>query len=228
MSVNNTSVFDTRVKKVVKMAFDVQNTKVLRDENKTILVSNLGTSLCAHLSEAYGENILAESDIDSEVVDRIFTVKEIAGVKFTLVDTEALTTISKDNVIGIIYNLENLHKFLAIDSSVNDKEVEPTKVSVETSAPKQELIPAGESNLPVTVSEADATINDNVMTQYLMNEVMQSVSGNAIATLTLMQKKQEGKLTKEALMKIATATSGMGFRNNPMANMMLMQTLNSI
>ena len=228
MSVNNISVFDVRVKKVVKMAFDIQNTEVLHDEKGTILVSNLGTNLCAHLSDVYGENILAESDIDSEVIDHIFTIKEIAGVRFTLVDTEALTIISKDNIIGIIYNLENLYKFLAIDSSVNNKEVEQTKASVESNVPKQELIPAGESSLPATVSEGGAVISDDVMTQYLMNEVIQSVSGNALASLTLMQKKQEGKLTREALMKIATATTGRGFRSSPMADMMLMQTLNSI
>ena len=215
-------VLETRINNAVQSAFNIQESLVAISETEEVFIlRKLGMKVSDYLKD----NILDFNnyDIDFEIIDAIFIVKVISGISMTVVDTDAFNDLSKDQLVSFIYSLDNLSSCLS--NSIKDYIEEHPEISKSKDIA---IIPekTGEV-IEKTEKKEEGVFTANYMNDYMFQQLMSTLGGNdPMLAMALMQKGEEGKLTKDVIMKLMTMAPN-GYRGG-MSNVFMMTYIHNL
>ena len=216
-------VLETRINNVVQSAFNIQESLVAISETEEVFIlRKLGMKVSDYLKE----NIFDcnDYDIDFEIIDAIFVVKVISGISMTVVDTDAFGDLSKDQLVSFIYSLDNLSSCLS--NSIKDYIEEHPEISKSKDIA---LIPEKTGDvIEKTEKKEEGVFTANYMNDYMFQQLMSTLGGgDPMLAMALMQKREEGKLTKDVIMKLMTMAPN-GFHRGGMSNVFMMTYIHNL
>ena len=216
---------ESRINKMIDLAFEIQAMPVaITDSEEVMILRRLGTDLSVYINENISPDDITSFDIDLEVIDEIFTTVSVSGVKMTTVNLNSLIDLQKDRIVNYIYTLENLKKLLINNLKDYVDETDTSEVSQSKALavvePKGELV--AKENTEVNIG-----FTNDVMEQFMFQQVSNAIGNNPMIQMILLQKQQEGKLNKAILMKLLSMAPS-GYVRGGMESVMLMNVLNSL
>lgn len=217
---------ESRINKMIDLAFEIQTLPVaITDSEEVMTLRKLGTDLSVYINENISPDDIASFDLDIEVIDEIFTVVNVSGINITTVNLDSLKDLQKDRIVNYIYTLENLKKLLI--GNIKDYVDELNVPEVSQSKALAVVEPKGELVAKETSTDVSMGFSNDIMEQFMYQQVSNAIGNNPMIQMILLQKQQEGKLNKAILMKLLSMAPS-GYVRGGMESVMLMNVLNNL
>ena len=220
-----TDISSTKAMALVKLAYEIQSLHVdLIDVDETIALMQWNLSIMELIESQWVKEDIDKYDIDWEVINGVFKKTPVCGNDMLLFKSGYVKELTKERYAYVMLNLQAFKTFLhdQVDQVDAQPSVSQSPAVVPVTSPNSpaekngELLPASEY--------AQST---DVMDDFMFNQIMSAVGNNMAISLTLMEKKTQGKLTKPVLTQLMTAIPD-GYMRGPWASMMVMNILNKL
>ena len=223
-----TDISSTKAMALVSLAYEIQSLHVdLIDTDETIVLMQWNLSIMELIESQWVKEDIDKYDIDWEVINGVFKKTPVCGNDMLLFKSGYVKELTKERYAYVMLNLQAFKTFLhdqvdQVDQVDSQQSVSQSTAVVPVSSANSLAEKNGEL-LPAT-EYAQST---DVMDDFMFNQIMGAVGNNMAISLTLMEKKTQGKLTKPVLTQLMTAIPD-GYMRGPWASMMVMNILNKL
>ena len=215
---------------LVVLAQEIQSLNIeLSDSDTSIKLMHLPCTIGEFVKDHLLQEDVDNYDIDAELIDGLFKRTTVCGIEMVLFKSNYVKELTKERYAYVMHNMNafkgllcELFEQVAMPHTSASKEVVPVSAS-------KEVVPVDESSekngefLPATAFANGVDMMDD----FMFNQIMSAVGNNMAISLTLMEKKTQGKLTKPVLTQLMTALPD-GYMRGPWASMMVMNILNRL
>lgn len=217
-----TDISSTKAVALVALACEIQSLTIeLSDSDTSIQLMQLTGSVGEFVKDHLLQEDVDKHDVDVELIDGLFKRTTVCGNDMVLFKSNYIKELTKERYAYVMYNM-NAFKALLIEQF--EQVDTPTLISSSTEVALVEE--SSEKNGELLPATTFANSND-MMDDFMFNQIMSAVGNNMAISLTLMEKKTQGKLTKPVLSQLMTALPD-GYMRGPWASMMVMNILNKL